>query len=39
MKDVYLLLQQKESDPKLVFDSKIFSFPFTQIKLSINTLK
>ena len=39
MKDNTNLLDLDRDDSKLIFEAAIFRFPFTQIKLNLNTLK
>ena len=39
MKDQTNLLDLDREESKLIFEAAIFKFPFTQIKLTLNTLK
>lgn len=39
MKDITNLIDEDKEQSKLIFESSIFKFPFTQVKLTLNTLK
>jgi hypothetical protein len=39
MKDSTNILDIDRDESKIIYEAKIFNFPFTQIKLSIKTLK
>lgn len=39
MKDSTAILDFEKEDSKIIYEAKIFHFPFTQVKLSIKVLK
>jgi hypothetical protein len=39
MKDSSNFLDAEKEDSKIIYEAKIFNFPFTQVKLSIKVLK
>lgn len=39
MKDSSNLIDTDRKDSKIIFEARVFCFPFTEVKLSLNTLK
>ena len=39
LKDTINILENEREETKIIYEAKIFQFPFTQIKLSIKVLK